>query len=109
MMFKGEYLISRLFNNVKKLRQAFMEMGIQFISSDNQIISIRTGDENSTYRFTNALLENNVWVQKYIHPAAPVGKAFIRLTSMSAHSDSHINKTIHAFKNSLGLIPNHQI
>jgi 8-amino-7-oxononanoate synthase len=89
---------TRLWKNVKRMKEGFVELGFEVIGSESPILSIVIGDDESTFIFNRMLFEEGVFVNPVIPPAVPEGKSLLRTSYMATHTDEDLEHILSAFR-----------
>lgn len=84
-------LQKKLESNWSYLRKKITEMGFKTTSRIGPIVPILIGDENLAVEFSRRLLENGFFVPAIRTPAVEKGKARLRVTISSTHSEEEID------------------
>jgi len=95
---KEDSHLKRLWQNVKRMREGFSNIGICTIPSDTPIISIFVGEEGKAFAVVKALFEKGVFATPVIYPAVPYGQALIRTSYMASHSNRELDYVLEVFK-----------
>ncbi len=88
----------RLWANVRKMKQAFDEMGFNTGNTQTPIIPIIIGDDMKTFEFWRELYQNGVFANPVISPAVPPGQSLIRTSYMATHSDEELDTVLQVFE-----------
>ena len=89
--------MTRLHENVRKIRSGLAGLGYQCADSPTAIIPIMIGDEAETIRTTARLFEWGVMAIGFGFPVVPRGEARIRVQVSAALTDEHIQRALDAF------------
>ncbi|MFQ5865442.1 MAG: aminotransferase class I/II-fold pyridoxal phosphate-dependent enzyme [bacterium] len=87
-----------LWNNVRKMKSAFDEMGFDTGGSQSPIIPIFIGDMMDTFVFWRRLFDNGVFANPAIPPAVAPGRCLIRTSYMATHTEEELNKVLDVFE-----------
>lgn len=88
----------RLLENADYLRNGLKEIGYDTLNSETQIISVLIGDELLAIKGAKYLADHyGVFAPPFRYPAAPKGKARIRLNVTAAHTKDHLSQILYAF------------
>lgn len=91
-------LRTRLWENVKRLRNGLHKIGAPILEGESPIIPVVLGDEKRTLEAARVLFENGFLVPAVRYPTVPKGKARLRVTASALHSETEIDALIAAFK-----------
>jgi len=90
----------QLWNNTRKLRSGLRELGYNVMPSESPVTPVLT--EGSTDLCTSIMKvlreEHGIFVSGVTYPVVPRGTVLLRLIPTAAHNDTHIEKTLDAFK-----------
>ncbi len=89
--------LEKLWQNVRKMKKAFDEMGFNTGHSETPIIPIHIGDDMATFNFWKSLFENGVFSNPSIAPAVPPGQGIIRTSYMATHTDEILDRVLDIF------------
>ncbi len=89
--------LTRLWNNTRKMKTAFDEMGFNTGNSQTPIIPIILGDDMVTFAFWKALFEKGIFANPVISPAVEPGRSLIRTSYMATHSDDELDQVLEIF------------
>ena len=90
-------LRKKLWRNVERLKAGFENLNLRVPNVCSPIIPIVIGDEKKALQQAQALLEEGFLVPAVRYPTVPRGKARLRLTVSSAHSESDLDRLLEAF------------
>lgn len=88
----------KLWENTKKMREGFKAMGFNVGSTETPIVPIILGDNDKVFSIWKLLYENNIFTNPVIRPAVPPGKALIRTTYMTTHTDEQLDHALEVFE-----------
>ena len=91
IMRNDPHRLARLWRNIALVRKGYQEMGLEINEIASPIIPINIGDEERAMRVSRDLFENNIFALPIIFPAVPRGKALIRTSFMSTHSEEQLD------------------
>ena len=94
-------LRNHLWENVWRLRAGLKKIGAPLLESDSPIIPLVFGDEKRTLTAAQFLFEQGFLIPAVRYPTVPKGKARLRVTVSSLHSQAEIDRLIGAVKQSL--------
>jgi len=86
-----------LWTNAAFLRKGLKSMGYHVPGEDSPIIPVMVGDNHSTMKLAEALLEEGVYAPGIRPPTVPRGTGRIRVTVMSAHTREDLDWALGAF------------
>ena len=96
---QNDQLRKHFFENVKQLRTAFDNNGIEFKSNDSHITIIPMEDATRCRQIANQLLEKHgVYLQPINYPTVPVGEECLRIIITARHLPKHINHLAYSLK-----------
>ena len=98
---EGTRLVENLLKNATILRGGIKKLGLSPVADEHHIVSVRVENEEKAIQLSKNLLNEGVWVQKYIHPSVPLGRPTIRFTTMATHTPAHLEKTLDALEKGL--------
>lgn len=91
-------LRAKLWGNVERLRNGLQKIGAPVLEAESPIIPVMFGDEFRTLEAAEFLLKEGFLVPAIRYPTVSKGKARLRVTVSSVHSEGEIEKLILAFK-----------
>lgn len=99
----------KMMANAKYLRDGLKAMGLATLTDDDPltpIVPVVLGDEFIANSITERLLfEEDIYAACFVFPAVPKKQARVRLTVMSTHEFSHIDKLLSALGRSISAFP----
>jgi glycine C-acetyltransferase len=90
-------IVSRLHDNVAKLRAGFANLGYDCPASPTAIIPIMIGDEAEAIRKSKRLFELGIMVIGFGFPVVPRGAARLRVQVSAALEQEHLDRILDAF------------
>lgn len=90
-------LRARLWSNVWRLYDELKGLGFRLGPEPSPIIAARFGQKEETIAFWNGLLEQGVYVNMILPPAAPDGGSLLRCSVCAAHTPDQIDRICQAF------------
>jgi len=103
----GERRRKQLWKNTAKMKKGLQLLGYDTGKSETPIIPIIIGDDEKAFRMWRILFDVGIFSTPVVSPAAPVGRALIRVSLMATHTNEHIERALEAFEmagRQLGLI-----
>ena len=85
--------------NTQYFRNKMKSLGFKIKEGTHPIVPVMIGDAKLSKDFADYLLNQNIYVVGFSYPVVPQKKARIRVQISAAHTLSHINKALEAFKN----------
>jgi glycine C-acetyltransferase len=89
--------VTRLHENVGKMRAGLRSLGYDVMDSPTGIIPIMIGETAEAIRLSDRLLEMGVFVVGFGYPVVPEGEARLRVQMSAAHTDAQIERSLEAF------------
>lgn len=90
--------VERLWENTKKMKKGFDELGYNTEPSSTPIIPVNVGDDLRTLYFAKAIYDGGVFTNPVLPPAVPHGQSLIRTSYMATHTESELNFILDAFE-----------
>ncbi len=81
-----------------RMKQEFDALGFDTGDSCTAIIPIKIGENEPTFKFWRALLNNGVYANTIITPAVPPGESQIRTSYMATHADEELDRVLEVFE-----------
>jgi 8-amino-7-oxononanoate synthase len=88
----------KLWQNVKKMKKGFQELGFNTGNSQTPIIPIIIGSDDETFYFWRSLYDNGIFVNPVISPAVPPGNSLLRTSYMATHTDKELDFVLDVFE-----------
>ena len=87
----------RLWNNARRLYQSLQGMGFRLGPEVSPIVAVRFEQREEAIGLWNALLDQGVYVNMILPPAAPDGGSLLRCSATAAHTPDQIDRICTAF------------
>jgi 7-keto-8-aminopelargonate synthetase-like enzyme len=94
-------LRKKLWENIRKVHQGFMRLGLSTEKPESAILPVMVGDEGKAMEVSQKLLAQGVFIPAVRYPTVPKGKARLRVTVSAAHTRRDITKLMAAFEDAL--------
>ncbi len=88
----------RLWDNARRLYDELKGLGFRLGPDPGPIIAARFGQKEETIAFWNGLLQQGVYVNMILPPAAPDGGSLLRCSVSAAHTPDQIDRICGAFR-----------
>jgi 8-amino-7-oxononanoate synthase len=90
-ILKNEPLhLARLWSNIAFVRKGYQNIGLDINPVASPIIPIHIGNEDQAVRISHDLFDHNIFALPVMYPAVSRGKAIIRTSFMSTHSEEQL-------------------
>ena len=86
-----------LWNNARRLYQSLQEMGFRLGPEVSPIVAVRFEQREEAIGLWNAILDQGVYVNMILPPAAPDGGSLLRCSATAAHTPDQIDRICKAF------------
>lgn len=100
--------VEKLWSNAEFMRKGFKELGYNIGQSTTPIIPVIIGDQYLTGITWAALIEEGVYTNPVVPPAAPPGQSLLRTSYTATQEQEHLEQALRGFKvvgERLDLIP----
>lgn len=87
-----------LWNNVRHLKDGLHDMGFDTMNSETHIIPVLMGDERKCITAARLLFDKGIIAPSIIWPVVTKGKARIRVSVMTSHTEAEIERALEAFR-----------
>lgn len=87
----------RLWAITERMLEGFRKIGFDIGESETPVIPVIIGEDSACFAFWKTLLESGIFANPVISPATPPGRALIRTSYMSTHTDEDIDTILHVF------------
>jgi len=88
----------RLWDITERMLKGFADMGLDTGESNTPVIPVIIGEDEKCFIFWKMLMANGVFANPVRTPATPPGRALIRTSYMSTHTDEDIDTVLKVFK-----------
>jgi len=89
--------VDRVNELAERMRGRYRDMGLNVGRSTTPIVPIIVGDAMDAVKLWKAVLDSGVYTNVAIPPAVPSGKALLRTSYMSTHTDEQMDEVARAF------------
>ncbi len=96
----------RLWQNVRKMRDGYREIGLDTGPSVSPVIPLVIGEEEQTFYFWNALFQAGIFTNPIVPPAVPPTKCLLRTSYMATHTTEmldHVLEVVEEVADRVGL------
>jgi 8-amino-7-oxononanoate synthase len=87
----------RLWQITKRVLEGFKSIGLDTGDSETPVIPVIIGQDDKCFSFWQTLKANGIFANPVISPATPPGRALIRTSYMSTHTDDEITTVLEVF------------
>ncbi|MGB7055599.1 MAG: pyridoxal phosphate-dependent aminotransferase family protein [bacterium] len=98
---------ARLWQITERILDGFKKIGLNIGESETPVVPVIIGPDEMCFAFWKMLFANHVFANPVISPATPPGRALIRTSYMSTHTDDDIATVLEVFEScakELGLV-----
>lgn len=95
----GADLRERLWANARKLFEGLSELGYRLGPEPTPVVAVYMGSKEETLACWKELLDNGIYVNLVLPPAAPEGKSLLRCSVSAAHTEEQVGQLLTAFAN----------
>ncbi len=97
IMIAEPELMSRLWENTKRMREGLLSLGFKLGASETPILPVHVNEMMKTFVFTRRLQDEGVFVNPVIPPAVPPGEELLRVSLMATHTLGQIDFALEKF------------
>ncbi len=91
--------IQQLRFNADYVRKGLQELGFEVLNGETAIVPVIVPNEETAFKMWKILYEEeNIFVNVFVPPAAPAGKAMLRNSFMATHATHHLNRVLEGYK-----------
>lgn len=90
-------LKAQLWANAERLHDGLRALGYRLASAPSPVIAVQVPSHEEAVRLWNALLDDGIYVNLVIPPAAPDGASLLRCSLSAAHDFDQIDQILAAF------------
>ncbi len=91
-------LVDRLATNAQRVRTGLLDAGFNVTPGRTAIVPVIIGDDNKAFQLWKGLFDAGIFVNVFISPATPPGKAMMRNSFMATHEDEHLDFVVETYK-----------
>lgn len=91
-------LLRKLHQNANSVKKGLLESGFMLEETITPIIPILINDEEKTFKLTQLLEDDGVFVNPIISPAVPKEASLIRISVMASHTEKDLEYVLSKFK-----------
>ena len=105
-------MLKKLWENTEFALKKSRELGFDIGKTETPIIPIYIRDDEKTFRLTQMLLDNGIFVNPVVAPAVPPEDTLIRFSIMATHTKDQISfalDKIHEIGTKLGIVFNNHV
>lgn len=100
IIMESNEIKNKLDENSAYFRKGLKDAGLNIIEGNHPIIPVMLGDEITSQKMAEKLLEKGVYAVGFFFPVVPKGKARVRTQVSAAHTKEQLDYAINAFKES---------
>lgn len=90
--------VKQLYENANFVRQGLKEIGFKVIDGETAIVPVLIGDDEQAFKLWTGLFNAGIFVNVFIAPATPPGKAMMRNSFMATHKKEHLEKVVTTYR-----------
>ncbi len=90
-----------LWRNAERLHQGLLQIGVNPGNDASPVMSVRLGKREDALSAWKHLLDNGVYVNLILPPAAPGGGSLLRMSVSAAHQEDEIDAIVAGLRNAL--------
>jgi glycine C-acetyltransferase len=98
MLATDTTLRDKLMDNTNYFKKGMKAAGFDIVEGDSAIVPVMLYDAQLSQNMADMLLKEGIYVIGFFYPVVPKGKARIRVQLSAAHTKTHLDKAINAFK-----------
>ena len=99
--------VDKLAYNANKVRKGLIDLGFKVLPGETAIVPVIVGEDDKAFHLWKGLFDAGIFVNVFISPATPPGKAMMRNSFMATHNDDHLDFVVDTYAKvgrKLGLI-----
>jgi 8-amino-7-oxononanoate synthase len=97
ILIEQPHLVDRLVYNAEKVRKGLIDLGFHVLPGRTAIVPVIVGDDTKAFQLWKGLFDAGIFVNVFISPATPPGKAMMRNSFMATHEDRHLDYIIDTY------------
>ncbi len=90
-------LCEQLRSNANYIRTSLISLGFDVIDGETAIVPVLIRDDEKAFKLWSELFSDGIFVNVFITPATPPGKAMMRNSFMASHTQNHLDKVIESY------------
>lgn len=90
--------VQQLYENANFVREGLKDAGFHVIDGETAIVPVLIGDDEQAFKLWTGLFKAGIFVNVFIAPATPPGKAMMRNSFMATHKREHLEKVVETYK-----------
>ncbi len=94
----GADLRELLWANARKLYEGLSELGYHLGPEPTPVVAVYMGSKEETLACWKELLDNGIYVNLVLPPAAPEGKSLLRCSVSAAHTEEQVQRIVSRFR-----------
>ncbi len=83
-----------LWRNVRKMKKAFLDLGLDIGSTASSVIPFVVGDDLKVFHVWRSLFESGVFTNPVVAPAVEPGQGLLRTSYMATHTEEILDRVI---------------
>lgn len=91
-------LQQKLVGNAEFVRKGLMDLGYNVLPGRTAIVPVIIGDDEKAFLLWKGLYEAGIFVNVFVAPATPPGKAMMRNSFMATHEPEHLEYIVETYK-----------
>ncbi|MCH2046190.1 MAG: aminotransferase class I/II-fold pyridoxal phosphate-dependent enzyme [Saprospiraceae bacterium] len=90
--------VQQLYENANFVREGLKDAGFHVIDGETAIVPVLIGDDEQAFKLWTGLFKAGIFVNVFIAPATPPGKAMMRNSFMATHKREHLEKVVETYR-----------
>lgn len=90
--------VTQLARNAQKVRSGLIDLGFNVVDGETAIVPVIIGEDEQAFKLWKGLFDEGIFVNVFVSPATPPGKAMMRNSFMASHNDDHLDFVIETYK-----------
>jgi len=90
-------LVNKLAYNADKVRKGLTALGFEVLPGRTAIVPVIIRDDTKAFHLWKGLYDAGIFVNVFVSPATPPGKAMMRNSFMASHEDEHLDYVIDTY------------
>jgi 8-amino-7-oxononanoate synthase len=97
LLIENPGLVDKLTYNAEKVRKGLLNLGFNVTPGRTAIVPVIIGDDTKAFQLWKGLYDAGIFVNVFVSPATPPGKAMMRNSFMATHEDEHLDYVIDTY------------